>query len=395
MTKRKKPNAGNPRANTANAEADMPPVMDQLLSPDAPAPPGFLKKLLRKRSAVLSLLCLALLALAGIAGPIVYPHRYDQVFSDFVLTPPSLKPHPTIAETSLALRDFEKRMDVAMVQTSISLTSVTVGLSSSKAPIDSRVLRYFSQSAIFGTPHIVSKSPDGKALTFTVPLNQLTFPCGTDANGRDLLARIFIALRISLAVGLLATLVALSLGVAFGGIAGFVGGRVDLAMMRFVEILYSLPFIFFVILLTVFIGRNFVLIFVAIGAVEWLDMARIVRGETLSVKRRDYVAAAEALGARPSSIFFRHVLPNMLAPIVAFLTLLVPRVIVAESFVSFLGLGVQEPLTSLGVLIAEGANTIQSAPYLLIFPAVVLTVTLGALNILGDAVTQAAEGRSQ
>lgn len=388
MARRKKPNA-------VNAEADMPPVMDQLLAPDAPAPRGLLQKLLRNRAAVLSLLSLAVLALAGIAGPLVYPHRYDQVFSDFVLTPPSLKPHPTIAETSLALRDFEKRMNVAIVQTSISLTSATIGLSSSSAPIDERVLRYFSQSAIFGTPQIVSKSPDGKALTFTVPLNQLTFPCGTDANGRDLLARIFIALRISLAVGLLATLVALSLGVAFGGIAGFVGGRTDLAMMRLVEILYSLPFIFFVILLTVFIGRNFVLIFVAIGVVEWLDMARIVRGQTLSVKRRDYVAAAEALGARPAAIFFRHVLPNMLAPIVAFLTLLVPRVILAESFVSFLGLGVQEPLTSLGVLIAEGANTIQSAPYLLVFPAVVLALVLGALNILGDAFTEAAEGRSQ
>lgn len=389
MARRKKQNAA------AAAEAEMPSVMDQLIAPDAPAPPDFLRKLLRKKSAIASLICLIALALAGILGPLVYPHDYDHVYRDFVLTPPSLKPHPTIGETILALRDFSKRMHVAIVQSAVGPKAVTVGLASDKTPIDPRVLRYFSQSEIFGSPQIVSKSPDGQALTFTVPLNQLTFPFGTDANGRDLLARIFIALRISLAVGVLATLVALSLGVAVGGIAGFVGGRTDLALMRIVEILYSLPFIFFVILLTVFIGRNFVLIFVAIGVVEWLDMARIVRGETLSVKRRDYVAAAEALGARPSAIFVRHVLPNMLAPIAAFLTLLVPRVIMAESFVSFLGLGVQEPLTSLGLLIADGANMIQSAPYLLYIPAAVLAIALGALNILGDAVTEAAEGRSQ
>ncbi len=358
------------------------------------APPHFARKLLRNRGAIASLLCLAGLALAALCGPWLYPHAYDRVYRDFVLAPPSFTAHPTIGETFVALDDFSHSMHVAIVRSSIGKDAVTIELAAS-APIDERVLRYFAHADIFAPPQRVERSQDGRSLSITVPIQHLVFPCGTDSNGRDLLARIFIALRISLAVGLLATLVALSLGVAFGGIAGYVGGRLDLAMMRLVEIIYALPFIFFVILLTVFIGRNFVLIFVAIGVVEWLDMARIVRGETLAVKRRDYVAAAEALGAGPAAIFWRHVLPNMLAPIAAFLTLLVPRVILAESFVSFLGLGVQEPLTSLGLLIADGARTIQSAPYLLIFPAVILALTLAALNILGDALTEAAEGRSQ
>ncbi|MGO9135378.1 MAG: ABC transporter permease [Methylovirgula sp.] len=379
----------------AEARFEPEPIMGRLIDPAAAqAPPGFLRKLLRQPAAILSLICLFALTLAALIGPLVYPHGYDRVYRDFVLAPPSLTPHPSLGETITTVNDFSKRMHVPVVQSSIGKDAVTLGLSAA-TPIDQRVLRYFSQSEIFGQPRITAKSDDARQLTIAIPVNHLVFPFGTDANGRDLLARIFIALRISLAVGLLATLVALSLGVTFGGIAGFVGGRLDLAMMRFVEILYALPFIFFVILLTVFIGRNFVLIFIAIGVVEWLDMARIVRGETLAVKRRDYVAAAEALGAAPGAIFFRHVLPNMLAPIAAFLTLLVPRVIMAESFVSFLGLGVQEPLTSLGLLISDGANMIQSAPYLLIFPAVVLAVALAVLNILGDALTQAAEGRSQ
>jgi oligopeptide transport system permease protein len=358
------------------------------------APPGFAQRLFRQKGARGSFLCLALLALAGLFGPVAYPHAYDRVYRDFVLTPPSLDAHPTAAETQAALADFAEEMHVTIAQTTSHANDLSLALSSPKS-IDPRVLRYFARADIFGPAQITNRGADGRTLSIDVPIRRLIFPFGTDANGRDLLARIFIALRISLAVGILATLVALTLGIAVGGVAGFVGGRTDLALMRLVEILYALPFIFFVILLTVFIGRNFVLIFVAIGVVEWLDMARIVRGETLAVKARDYVAAAEALGAAPGAIFFRHILPNMLAPIAAFLTLLVPRVILAESFVSFLGLGVQEPLTSLGLLIADGARTIQSAPYLLIFPACVLALTLGALNILGDAFTRATEGRSQ
>jgi oligopeptide transport system permease protein len=155
-------------------------------------------------------------------------------------------------------------------------------------------------------------------------------------------------------------------------------------MMRIVDVIYALPFIFFVITLVVVFGRNFLLIFVAIGAVEWLDMARIVRGQTLALKGRDFVAAAEALGVAPRTILLRHIVPNMLEPIIAYLSLLVPRVILAESFVSFLGLGVQEPLTSWGLLIADGARDIQGATYLLVFPAIILAATLVAFNMLGD-----------
>ncbi len=367
---------------------------DPLASAASATRPSFVRKLLRHRGALASLLCLAGLSLAALFGPWLYPHSYDRVYRDFVLVPPSLAAHPTAEETQAALADFTQQMHVGIASASAEGDDLELVLIS-QTPIDARVLRYFPHADVFGTARVTDRTDHGRKLSIDVPLHRLVFAFGTDSNGRDLLARIFIALRISLAVGLLATLVALSLGVAFGGIAGYVGGQLDLAMMRLVEIIYALPFIFFVILLTVFIGRNFVLIFIAIGVVEWLDMARIVRGETLSVKRRDYVAAAEALGAGPAAIFWRHVLPNMLAPIAAFLTLLVPRVILAESFVSFLGLGVQEPLTSLGLLIADGARTIQSAPYLLVFPAAVLALSLAALNILGDAFTQAAEGRSQ
>ena len=358
------------------------------------APPGFMRRLLRGKSAIISLIGLVGLAFAALVGPWLYPHSYDRVYRDFVLVPPSFAAHPTLRETAAALDDLAQHTHAAIIQSSVGQKVVTMVLAS-ETPIDERLLRHFTHSDIFMPAHVVARTEGGRKLSLYLPLRQLVFPFGTDSNGRDLLSRIFIALRISLAVGFLAALVALSLGVAFGGIAGYVGGRLDLAMMRLVEIIYALPFIFFVILLTVFLGRNFILIFVAIGAVEWLDMARIVRGETLSVKRRDYVAAAEALGAGPAAIFWRHVLPNMLAPIAAFLTLLVPRVILAESFVSFLGLGVQEPLTSLGLLISDGARMIQSAPYLLFFPALVLALTLAALNVLGDALTQAVEGHSQ
>jgi oligopeptide transport system permease protein len=179
------------------------------------------------------------------------------------------------------------------------------------------------------------------------------------------------------------------IGVAYGAAAGFIGGRVDDAMMRAVDILYSLPFIFFVIMLVVFFGRNFVLMFIAVGAVMWLDMARIVRGQTLSIKRQEYVQAAEALGVPPSGILWRHIVPNTLGPVMVYMTLLVPQVVVLESFMSFLGLGVQEPLTSWGVLIGEGIDSVPGSVWQLLFPASFLVSTLFALNFLGDGLRDA------
>ncbi|GED23480.1 ABC transporter permease [Halomonas halmophila] len=218
---------------------------------------------------------------------------------------------------------------------------------------------------------------------------------GTDANGRDLLTRTLHGGRISLSVALVATLVSLVIGVLYGAIAGYMGGRVDSLMMRFVDIMYSLPFMFLVILLMVVLGRNILLIYAAIGAVEWLDMARIVRGQTLSLKRREFIEAAHALGVRDSKIVLRHLIPNSVGPVIIYVTLTVPKVILLESFLSFLGLGVQEPLTSWGVLISEGTSNMQGAPWMLIVPAVFLAVTLFCLNFLGDGLRDALDPRTR
>ena len=218
---------------------------------------------------------------------------------------------------------------------------------------------------------------------------------GTDSLGRDLLARLLIGLRVSLAVGVTATAVSLVIGVAWGATAGYVGGKLDELMMRVVDILYSLPFIFFVILLMVTFGQSFVLMFVAIGAVEWLTMARIVRGQTLSLKAKEFIEAARAAGVPSGSIIARHIVPNLLGPVVIYVTLTIPAVILAESFLSFLGLGVQEPLTSLGVLISNGAAEMELAPWLLVFPSVVMVVTLVCFNFIGDGLRDAIDPKDR
>jgi oligopeptide transport system permease protein len=218
---------------------------------------------------------------------------------------------------------------------------------------------------------------------------------GTDALGRDLLARLLIGLRVSLAIGLVATCVSLVIGVAWGAVAGFSGGRLDEAMMRVVDVLYSLPFIFFVILLMVTFGRNIVLIFVAIGAVEWLTMSRIVRGQTLALKQKEFVEAARAAGLGPAGVIVRHIVPNLLGPVVVYVTLTIPAVILAESFLSFLGLGVQPPMASLGSLIARGASDMELAPWLLIFPSAVMVATLMSFNFIGDGLRDALDPKDR
>jgi oligopeptide transport system permease protein len=212
---------------------------------------------------------------------------------------------------------------------------------------------------------------------------------GTDGNGRDLFARTLYGGRISLMVGIVATFVSLVIGVTWGAVAGYVGGRVDTIMMRIVDILYALPFLFFVILLMVYFGRNILLIFAALGAVEWLTMARIVRGQTLSLKRREFIEAARATGVKPFTIIRRHIVPNTLGPVAIYVTLTIPHVMLVESFISFLGLGVQEPMTSWGVLISEGAQQIETAPWLLIFPGTFLAATLFSFNFIGDGLRDA------
>lgn len=218
---------------------------------------------------------------------------------------------------------------------------------------------------------------------------------GGDGNGRDLFVRTLYGGRVSIMIGIVATLVSLVIGVSWGAIAGFIGGRVDNVMMRIVDILYSLPFIFFVIMLTTVFGREVVLMYVAIGAVSWLDMARIVRGQTLSLKRKEFVEAAHASGVSTLNIIRRHIVPNTIGPVIIYVTLTVPTVILTESFISFLGMGVQEPYSSWGVLVSEGARIMDFTPWALLGPCTFLSVTLLCLNYLGDGVRDALDPKDR
>jgi oligopeptide transport system permease protein len=218
---------------------------------------------------------------------------------------------------------------------------------------------------------------------------------GTDQNGRDMLARIMQGTQMSLIVAATATSVSVVIGVIYGAVAGYFGGRIDAVMMRFVDIMYALPYILFVIILVVIFGRSPVLLFVGIGCLEWLTMARIVRGQTLSIKEREFIEAAKAGGAKPWTIIFRHIVPNLTGPVVIYATLTIPEIIITESFLSYLGLGVQEPQTSLGTLISFGAAAAEILPWMLIGPAVVLVTLLLCLTYIGDGLRDALDPKDR
>jgi oligopeptide transport system permease protein len=372
----------------SEAAAPLPAIEGRSLWAEARA------RLLANRAATASLALLGIVALACLIGPLLTGHAYDRVFQDYVRLPASFVSHPTHAHAESALQRLGGRMRGKVEEATIGEDAARFTLTSATA-IDERLLAFVERSDLFGPAQVLERSADGRRLRVEAPIERRTFLFGTDSNGRDLLTRTLIAGRVSLAIGVLATLVALAIGVGYGAIAGYLGGRADMVMMRIVDMLYALPFIFFVILLVVFFGRNFILMFLAVGAIEWLDMARIVRGQTLSIRRREYVQAAEALGVGPGGNLARHVVPNLLGPVVVYMTLLVPKVILLESLLSFLGLGVQEPMTSWGVLIAEGSRNIQGAAWLLIFPAAFLVSTLFALNFIGDGLRDALDPKDR
>ncbi|HET9537151.1 MAG: ABC transporter permease subunit [Mesorhizobium sp.] len=351
-------------------------------------------RLKANKAAMISLFYLIFMAVICIVGPYFVPHLYTTIYPDYVRTAPSFSPYPKPEMIETALSDTVRRMRADIKEWRQEGEQVFVTVTSAKK-LDERNVRYIDRSDTFDGAKVENISPDGLEMTMSATIKQQYFLFGTDNTGRDLLSRTLMAGRISLAIGLLAGIVAVVIGVIYGATAGFMGGKTDEVMMRIVDVLYSLPFIFFVIMLVVFFGRNFILMFLAVGAVLWLDMARIVRGQALSIRRQEYVQAAEAMGVSSRGIVRRHVIPNLLGPVVIYMTLLVPQVILLESFLSFLGLGVQEPMTSWGVLISAGAKNIGTANWLLLFPAFFLVSTLFALNFIGDGLRDALDPKDR
>ncbi len=348
----------------------------------------------RNTAAMAGSVMLVLITLFSFLGPHFLTHTYDQVFSSYVSVAPSLDARPDADSLQGVMEGVAGRARVDLKEFAVEGQRFTATVTSS-SQIDPRTTRYFDRANEFENTKVVATEDDGRTLKIEGDVNREYFFFGTDSNGRDLLVRIMLGGQISIAVGVLASLVSLGIGVVYGATAGYIGGRVDNTMMRFVEILYSLPFVFLVVVLVVFFGRSFILIFLVIGAVEWLDMARIVRGQTLALKRREFVGAAQALGLTDWQIIRRHIIPNTIGPVVVFVTVVVPKVILLESFLSFLGLGVQAPLTSWGALISEGASNMQSAPWLLIFPATFFVLTLFSLNFVGDGLRDALDPKDR
>ena len=266
-----------------------------------------------------------------------------------------------------------------------------------KAAVASLVILILIALTIIIGPHLLQHTHDAtdwNALSLAPTLENGHY-LGTDELGRDLLARTLQGGGITFQVGIVGTLVSVIIGVSWGAIAGFFGGKVDALMMRIVDVLYALPFMLFAILLMTFFGRDLYLMFVALGAISWLDMARIVRGQTLSLKSKEFVEAAHAIGVSQFSIIFRHIVPNLLGIVVVYATITIPGVIMTESVLSFLGLGVQEPNTSWGVLVQEGQKVMEGQPWMLLVPGIFLSVTLYCANYVGDGLRDALDPKDR
>ncbi len=351
-------------------------------------------RLKANRAAIVSAVWLAFIGLICLIGPSFTNHEFTTQYSSYVRVPPSFDAYPKADKLDQEIKEIVARAHLTLKEWKEKDGRFFVTVTAPK-PIDDRVTRYLDRSDSFKDGKVETKSADGMEMTMSAAVQKLYFYFGTDTSGRDLLTRTLMAGRVSLMVGLLAGFVAVFIGVIYGATSGFIGGKTDEIMMRIVDILYALPFTFFVIMLVVFFGRNFMLMFIAIGAVLWLDMSRIVRGQTLSLKRQEFVQAAEALGVSNMGILFRHIIPNMLGPIIIYVTLLVPQVIILESFLSYLGLGVQEPSSSWGVQISQGSRNMEGAAWLLIIPSFFLTSTLFALNFIGDGLRDALDPKDR
>lgn len=329
-------------------------------------------RLRKNHGAILGLCVFCGIALVCLVGPFFTGYTYEQ-------TQLSLKASAPLEPIFLRT---ESRANAEPKKGFISLTSLE-GEFIDKSPSErSRIVKQIGG----GSPY-----QDGK-MSYQLSSQRHLF--GTDPLGRDLMTRVFVGGQISLAVGFAATLVSVLIGVVWGSIAGFAGGKTDDVMMRFADFLYALPFTVIVILLMVIFGKNFVLLFVAIGCVEWLNMARIVRGQVISLKHREFVEAAISLGLPNHRILFRHLIPNVMSSIIIYATLTVPNVMLLEALLSFLGLGVQPPLSSWGVLIDEGSRTMQTSLWLLVFPGLLFSLTLFSLNFLGDGLRDALDPKS-
>ena len=341
------------------------------------------RRLFRNKAAVVSMIILAIIVALALAAPSLSKHAYDAQDYNQVGCPPSWA------------IDMDKINDPDYMDKSPEAALCGQGIIASYEAAQSD----WDLSCGTGAVPI-----EGTTCGPKPEVDDFKHFLGTDAIGRDLWVRILYGARVSLAVGIVATMVALLIGVLYGATAGYVGGQVDNYMMRFVDIMYALPFIFFVIILMTVTAdvpffkdpfNRFILIFAAIGAVEWLTMARIVRGQTLSIRRKEFVEAAVAAGVSNRAIIVRHIIPNVIGPVIVFVTLTIPAIILAESFLSFLGLGVQEPMTSWGVLISEGANEMETKPWMLIFPALMMAVTLFCFNFIGDGLRDALDPKDR